>query len=54
MTVLVFVPFESPTGTLKILFPIPQASLSPAIIWLEEWGQAAGMCTGRHRKFFVD
>ena len=31
-------------GLEKILFPIPQASLSPANIWLEEWGQAAGMC----------
>ena len=45
MILLVLVPFESPTGTLKkILLPIPQASLSPATIQLEAWGQDAGMC----------
>ena len=52
MILLVLVPFESPTGTLKkILLPIPQASLSPATIWLEAWGQDVGMCTGLHKKF---
>ena len=43
MTLLVLVPFESPTGTLKILFPTPQAILLPATIHLETWGQDAGM-----------
>ena len=43
MILLVLVPFESPTGTLKnILIPIPQVSLSPAKIWLEAWGQDVG------------
>ena len=47
--------FESPTGTLKkILLPIPQASLSPATIWLEAQGQDVGMCTGLHNFFLVD
>ena len=52
MLLLVLVPFESPTGTLKkILLPIPQASLSPATIWLEARGQDAGTCTGLHKNF---
>ena len=52
MILLVLVPFESPTGTLKkFLLPIPQASLSPATIWLEARGQDAGMCTGLHKIF---
>ena len=50
MILLVSVPFESPTGTLKkILLPIPQASLSPATIWFEARGQHVGMCTGLHK-----
>ena len=52
MILLVLVPFESLTGTLKtILLPIPQASLSPATIWLEAWSQDVGMCTGLHKNF---
>ena len=44
MTLLVLVPFESPTGTFKkIMLPIPQASLLPATVWLEAWGQDVGM-----------
>ena len=52
MILLVLVPIESPTGTLKkILLPIPQASLLPATIWLEARCQEAGMCTGLHKNF---
>ena len=52
MTLLVLVPFESPTGTLKKnLLPIPQANLLPALIWLEAWGQDVGMCIGLHKTF---
>ena len=43
MILLVLVPVESPTGTLKNSAPMPQASLSPATIWLEAWGQDVGM-----------
>ena len=52
MILLDLVPFESPTGAFKkIGLPIPQASLLPATIWLEAWGQDAGMYTGLHKKF---
>ena len=55
MILLVLVPVESPTGTLKnSVPPMPQASLSPATIWLEAWGQDAGMQNVLGYKFYVD
>ena len=52
MTLLVIVPFESPTRDFKnILFPTPQDVLLPVTIHLEAWGEDVGMCTGLHRNF---
>ena len=58
MILLVLVPVESPGDFKKILLSIPQASLLPATIWLEERGQDAGMqvhsVLGYIKFFYID